>query len=230
MAVLRPHLALTVSDVDRSLPFYRALLGRDPAKVRPGYAKFEVEEPALNLTLNRGDRAGALGALNHAGIQVSSTDDVLATRDRLAESGLVTFDEMDTTCCYARQDKVWVHDPDGIPWEVFTVLEDVDEERTLPQVPAACSLGNEDLDVQRARFGELAAHVTGLERTGPRLVAELDDAVDEVALGELMAVERGCCPFFRLEYDEDARRLAVSVSDPDQEPALDSIEEALTRV
>lgn len=127
MAVLRPHLAITVSDVDRSIPFYESLFGVEPAKVRDGYAKFEVEEPALNFTLNQGDRTGALGAFNHAGIQVASTDDVLATRLRLQKAGLATFDEMDTTCCYARQDKIWVHDPDGTPWEVFAVLEDAEQ-------------------------------------------------------------------------------------------------------
>jgi catechol 2,3-dioxygenase-like lactoylglutathione lyase family enzyme len=124
MAVLRPHLALTVPDVERSIPFYRALFGAEPAKVRDGYAKFEVSEPALNFTLNEGDPGGAPGALNHAGIQVEGTDDVLATRLRLQKGGLATFDEMDTTCCYARQDKIWVRDPDGNPWEVFAVLED----------------------------------------------------------------------------------------------------------
>ena len=124
MAVLRPHLALTVADVDRSIPFYEALLGTAPAKVRDGYAKFEVADPALNLTLNRGERNGDLGAFNHAGIQVESTDEVLAARLRLQNAGLATFDEMDTTCCYAKQDKIWVHDPDGTPWEIFTVLDD----------------------------------------------------------------------------------------------------------
>jgi catechol 2,3-dioxygenase-like lactoylglutathione lyase family enzyme len=124
MAVLKPHLAITVRDVDRSIPFYRALLGVEPAKVRPGYAKFEAEEPALNFTLNEGERGEDLGAFNHAGIQVASTDDVLAARMRLKAAGLATFDEMDTSCCYARQDKIWVHDPDGTPWEVFAVLHD----------------------------------------------------------------------------------------------------------
>jgi catechol 2,3-dioxygenase-like lactoylglutathione lyase family enzyme len=124
MAVLRPHLALTVPDVQRSIPFYRALFGAEPAKVRDGYAKFEVSEPALNFTLNEGDPGDAPGALNHAGIQVEGTDDVLAARLRLQKGGLATFDEMDTTCCYARQDKIWVRDPDGNPWEVFAVLED----------------------------------------------------------------------------------------------------------
>ena len=128
MAVLRPHLALTVSDVDRAIPFYSALFGADPAKVRPGYAKFEVQEPALNFTLNEGDRGEALGAFNHAGIQVASTDDVIAARRRLEDRGLLTLAEMDTTCCYARQDKIWVSDPDGTPWEVFATKGDSEEQ------------------------------------------------------------------------------------------------------
>lgn len=127
MAVLRPHLAINVSDIDRSVPFYSALFGIEPAKVKSGYAKFEVTEPALNLTLNERGRSEELGAFNHAGIQVDSTDEVLAAQLRLKAAGLATFDEMDTTCCYAKQDKIWVHDPDGTPWEIFTVHEDVDE-------------------------------------------------------------------------------------------------------
>ncbi|MEA2244622.1 MAG: hypothetical protein QOD24_4178 [Solirubrobacteraceae bacterium] len=127
MAVLRPHLALTVTDVERSIPFYVALFGTTPEKVKPGYAKFSVAEPALNFTLNEGARA-ELGAFNHAGIQVASTADVLAARERLVAAGLAAFDEMDTTCCYARQDKIWVRDPDGTPWEVFATHEDVEEE------------------------------------------------------------------------------------------------------
>ena len=128
MAVLRPHLALTVTNVERSAPFYEALFGTAPVKRERGYAKFEVEEPALNFTLNEGEREdGTLGAFNHAGIQVGSIDDVLAVRLRLQKAGLATFDELDTTCCYARQDKVWVSDPNGTRWEVYTVLEDIEE-------------------------------------------------------------------------------------------------------
>jgi predicted enzyme related to lactoylglutathione lyase len=127
MAVLRPHLALNVTDVKQSIPFYEALFGTAPEKVKDGYAKFSVAEPALNFTLNEGPRAD-LGAFNHAGIQVGSTDDVLAAKERLVEAGLAAFDEMDTTCCYARQDKIWVRDPDGTPWEVFATHEDTDEE------------------------------------------------------------------------------------------------------
>lgn len=127
MAVLRPHLALNVSSVERAIPFYEALFGSPPTKVNPGYAKFEVVEPALNFTLNEGDRSESLGAFNHGGIQVLSTDDVLAARLRLQKAGLASFDELDTTCCYARQDKIWVHDPDGAPWEIFVTHEDSEE-------------------------------------------------------------------------------------------------------
>ena len=128
MAVLRPHLALTVSDVERAIPFYSALFGTGPEKRKPGYAKFSVAEPAINFTLNEGERGESLGAFNHAGIQVATTDDVLAAKDRLVAAGLAAFDEMDSTCCYARQDKIWVRDPDGTPWEVFATHEDTDEE------------------------------------------------------------------------------------------------------
>jgi catechol 2,3-dioxygenase-like lactoylglutathione lyase family enzyme len=119
-----------VSDVDRSTEFYRALFGIEPSKVRPGYAKFEVREPGLNFTLNEGERDGELGAFNHAGIQVASTDDVLRARARLVEAGLATFDEMDTTCCYAKQDKIWVTAPDGESWEVFVTHAESDERAT----------------------------------------------------------------------------------------------------
>ncbi len=136
MAVLRPHLALTVSNVERSIPFYEALFGVPPEKVRPGYAKFSVADPALNFTLNAGERGETLGAFNHAGIQVASTDDVLAARLRLKRAGLAAFDAMDTTCCYAHQDKIWVHDPDGTPWEVFATHSDV--ERPAAGAKACC--------------------------------------------------------------------------------------------
>jgi catechol 2,3-dioxygenase-like lactoylglutathione lyase family enzyme len=138
MAVLRPHLALTVSSVERSTAFYEALFGVAPAKVRPGYAKFEVEEPVMNFTLNEGERGDGLGAFNHAGIQVATTDDVLAARLRLQKAGLATFDEMDTTCCYARQDKIWVHDPDGTPWEVFVTHADAEEPAGQASAPVSC--------------------------------------------------------------------------------------------
>ncbi len=120
---LKAHLALNVRNVQASLEFYRKMLGIEPSKVRTGYAKLDVQNPPLNLTLNEvpfTDR----GALSHLGIQVASTDDVLTQRERWIEAGLITRDEMQTTCCYAVQDKTWVHDPDGNEWEAFVVLQD----------------------------------------------------------------------------------------------------------
>lgn len=121
--ILKPHLALNVKNVESSIEFYKKMLGIDPSKVRTGYAKFDVQTPSLNLTLNE-NPFGERGALSHMGIQVGSTEDVLATREFWHEQGLNTRDEMDTNCCYAIQDKTWVQDPDGNEWEVFVVKED----------------------------------------------------------------------------------------------------------
>lgn len=133
VVALKAHLALNVNNVERSIEFYRQMLGIEPSKVRHGYAKFDVENPPLNLTLNEGV-VNERGALSHLGIQVASTDDVMATRTRWSQAGLVTRDEMQTNCCYATQDKTWVRDPDGYEWEVFVVLKD-----NLPETdPCAC--------------------------------------------------------------------------------------------
>ena len=120
---LKAHLALNVHNVQRSIEFYRKMLGIEPSKVRTGYAKFDVQNPPLNLTLNEHSFTEQ-GALSHLGIQVAGTDDVLTMRERWVDAGLLTRDEMQTNCCYALQDKTWVHDPDGNEWEVFVVLQD----------------------------------------------------------------------------------------------------------
>lgn len=125
---LKPHVSINVRNIGESIEFYKKMLGIEPAKVRTGYAKFDVQNPPLNLALNEGP-FNERGALSHLGLQVASTEDVLAVRARWAEAGLVTRDEMQTSCCYAVQDKTWVEDPDGNHWEVFVVLED-----NLPEV------------------------------------------------------------------------------------------------
>lgn len=121
--ILKPHLAINVRDVEASIAFYQKMFGVEPSKVRTGYAKFDVTEPALNFTLNQVPFNGR-GALSHLGIQVATTDDVTLMKTRWQENGLTPRDEMQTTCCYALQDKAWVNDPDGNEWEVFTVIED----------------------------------------------------------------------------------------------------------
>ena len=120
---LKAHLAINVRSLEKSLVFYRKLFGIEPSKVRSGYAKFDVANPPLNFTLNEVP-FGERGALSHLGIQVGTTDDVLAVKLRWLEQGLITRDEMKTDCCYAIQDKTWVNDPDGNEWEVFVVLQD----------------------------------------------------------------------------------------------------------
>jgi catechol 2,3-dioxygenase-like lactoylglutathione lyase family enzyme len=122
--VARVQLALNVADVDAAVAFYSRLFGTEPAKRRPGYANFAVAEPPLKLILIENE-SGA-GTLNHLGVEVESTADVAATADRLAREGLPTAAEDGVPCCYAVQDKVWVDGPDGEPWEIYTVLADVE--------------------------------------------------------------------------------------------------------
>lgn len=150
--VLKAHVALNVKNVKESIGFYSKMLGIEPSKVRTGYAKFNVENPPLNLTLNEA-AFKERGALSHMGLQVASTEDVLAMRARWQEAGLLTRDEMQTNCCYAMQDKTWVHDPDGNEWEAFVVLEDnlaesstccvtSTTEQNVAQESAVCSTEN----------------------------------------------------------------------------------------
>ena len=128
---LKAHLAVNVRDINKSIEFYKKMFGIEPSKVRTGYAKFDVQNPPLNFTLNQHD-FNERGALSHLGIQVASTGDVLAIRENWQRAGLFLRDEMQTDCCYALQDKTWVNDPDGNAWEVFVVLED-----NLPETNAS---------------------------------------------------------------------------------------------
>lgn len=123
IVALKAHLTINVREVEKSIEFYQKMFGIAPSKVRSGYAKFDVQNPPLNFTLNQVKFTDA-GALSHMGIQLSSTEDVLAMREHWKEAGLLTRDEMQTDCCYATQDKTWVHDPDGNEWEAFVVLQD----------------------------------------------------------------------------------------------------------
>ncbi len=125
----RVQLALNVSDLKGAIAFYSRLFGTEPAKRRPGYANFAVAEPPLKLVLLEDTQArgtGVGGALNHLGVEVETTDLVTAATERLAGEGLDTATQENTTCCYAVQDKVWVHDPDEVPWEVYAVLADAE--------------------------------------------------------------------------------------------------------
>lgn len=117
----RVQLALNVSNLDEAIAFYSKLFATEPAKIRPGYANFAIDEPPLKLVLMEG--IGEPGSLNHIGVEVFSTDEVAAAQQRLTGEGLATAEEHGT-CCHALQDKVWVDGPDGRAWEIYTVLAD----------------------------------------------------------------------------------------------------------
>ncbi|TQK50280.1 glyoxalase/bleomycin resistance protein/dioxygenase superfamily protein [Streptomyces sp. SLBN-118] len=134
----RIQLALRVPDLAASVAFYTRLFGTEPAKLRDGYANFAVAEPPLKLVLIEGD-SGEDTRMDHLGVEVESTDAVEAATTRLSEAGLVTVEENDTTCCYALQDKVWVHGPGREPWEVYVVKAGAD---TLAKQPnSTCCAG-----------------------------------------------------------------------------------------
>ncbi|MEW2132700.1 ArsI/CadI family heavy metal resistance metalloenzyme [Streptomyces sp. NPDC005435] len=134
----RVQLALRVADLEGSVAFYSRLFGTEPAKRRPGYANFAVTEPPLKLVLIEG-APGEDTRLDHLGVEVSTTEEVAAATARLAESGLATLEETDTSCCHALQDKVWVHGPGREPWEVYVVKADADTRDKA--VPAAGCCG-----------------------------------------------------------------------------------------
>jgi catechol 2,3-dioxygenase-like lactoylglutathione lyase family enzyme len=138
----RVQLALRVSDLEGSVAFYSKLFGVEPAKRRPGYANFAVEQPPLKLVLIEGGPDQAT-VLDHLGVEVFSTDEVAAATSRLAGAGLATLTEDDTECCYALQDKVWVHGPGKEPWEVYVVKADAP---TLDKAQGSTCCG----DVQQA--------------------------------------------------------------------------------
>lgn len=120
------HIGIGVSDIAQAVAFYSVLFDAEPAKVKPGYAKFQLAEPALNFSLNLTDRPGPAPEPAHFGLQVGTQGDVLRARLRLEEAGLATLVQNQTTCCYALQDKVWVSDPDGHKWEVFVTHADTE--------------------------------------------------------------------------------------------------------
>jgi catechol 2,3-dioxygenase-like lactoylglutathione lyase family enzyme len=121
----RVQLSINVSDLDAAVAFYSRLFGAGPAKLRPGYANFAIDDPPLKLVLNcPGNGPG--GTINHLGVEGDSTKDVTQAETRLSAAGLATEARPGTTWCYARQDKVWAHDPDGLAWEYYTVLEHIE--------------------------------------------------------------------------------------------------------
>jgi catechol 2,3-dioxygenase-like lactoylglutathione lyase family enzyme len=139
----RIQLALNVSDLDEAIEFYSKLFATTPSKLRPGYANFAIADPPLKLVLVESTAARGHGvdrALNHLGVEVENPHEVAEASGRLAGTGLATRDETATTCCYAVQDKVWVEDPDGAAWEVYTVLSDAPVESGIEGAGTCCGV------------------------------------------------------------------------------------------
>jgi catechol 2,3-dioxygenase-like lactoylglutathione lyase family enzyme len=134
----RVQLALRVADLEQSIKFYSKLFDAEPTKRRPGYANFAIAEPPLKLVLLEG-RAGEETRMDHLGVEVASTDQVAQATDRLKTAGLATFEENDTSCCYALQDKVWVTGPGKEPWEVYVVKADTNDLLKVTDTSTCCS-------------------------------------------------------------------------------------------
>jgi catechol 2,3-dioxygenase-like lactoylglutathione lyase family enzyme len=129
------HLSLDVTDLPRSVEFFRLLLGCEPAKLKPDYAKFEPGEPAVVLSLEKRDKL-VTGRLNHAGIRVGTAEELVAIQRRLEEGGVRTRRENGVECCYAKQSKFWATDPDGTLWEVYVMEGDI-QHRGKDRLPLA---------------------------------------------------------------------------------------------
>ncbi len=136
MNTLKPHVSLNVSDIDASVAFYEKAFGVTVTKRRPGYAKFDLKEPSLNLSMVEAPRTGVNAS--HFGVQVASSEDVASAWARFKQAGLKTRTEENTSCCYALQDKVWVEDPDGNDWEVFVVKGETDQMHAEAPKPTCC--------------------------------------------------------------------------------------------
>src|SRR5262249_22773401 len=121
------HASLNVSNLERSIAFYRVLLGTEPAKVRPDYAKFDLAEPPLVLSLAPGSPPSPGGHLNHFGVRVRTAEELIEIQRRLEAAGLHTEREEGVECCYARQTKFWISDPDHALWEIYVFHEDIDQ-------------------------------------------------------------------------------------------------------
>jgi hypothetical protein len=139
----RIQLALNVSNLEESINFYSIFFKTGPAKIRPGYANFAIDDPPLKLVLI--ENATAPGTINHLGVEVFSRAEVIDSIEYLSDAGLATDIEKHTTCCYAVQDKVWVDGPDAARWEVYTVLSDAKESADLKGDTGCCTSTSDSL-------------------------------------------------------------------------------------
>lgn len=159
----RMHVSLYVSDIDRTTDFYTSFFGQEPAKVRPGYAKYVLEQPSLIISfVENKDRVQQ--NFGHLGFQVE-TEAELATRLEVAKAkNLVSKEEMGTNCCYAKQDKFWATDPDGVQWEVYYFHDDAEFNDPHFENPeaSACCIAKEETTVTNTKAATIAEKVKPL--------------------------------------------------------------------
>ena len=122
---MRLQLALNVDDLDQAIEFYSKMFGTGPAKTKPGYANFAIENPPLKLVLFEG--AGPDGSINHLGVETEESAAVVAAESRLSETGIETTGVDDTVCCFAEKTETWVHAPDGNRWEWYVKNSDTEQ-------------------------------------------------------------------------------------------------------
>lgn len=135
----RFHLSLDVENLQESVRFYSALLNAAPSKHKPGYAKFDLERPPINLAMQEKSHC-CLQGLSHMGLRVETVEEIRIFKQRLEEAGYQTLEEANTTCCYALQDKFWVSDPTGYRWEVYVLKADTEHESgSVPEQKACCA-------------------------------------------------------------------------------------------
>ena len=169
------HASLNVSDLERSVAFYRVLLGVEPAKKRPDYAKFELADPPLVLSLIP-KRTGPGGPLNHAGLRMRNAGELVEVQRRLEAAGMATEREEGVECCYARQTKFWITDPDGALWEIYVFHEDVDDHGEAAPPRA------EEIQIQMASTAAARAWDHHLRDAIPARIPHDDDTLHEVRL------------------------------------------------
>jgi catechol 2,3-dioxygenase-like lactoylglutathione lyase family enzyme len=191
---VRFHLSLNVSDLARSVAFFRTLFGVEPAKVRPDYAKFEPDEPPLVLSLEPAKEVGRGGALNHVGLRLPDAKSLVAMQERLERAGMRTKREDGVECCYAKQSKFWAHDPDGNLWEVYTFDGDIEHRGAGQSEQAVLSIGGCAAPTPPAVWEHR------MNEPVPARIPAADGSLDEVRL-------RGT---FNLPLSADERRAIVA--------------------
>jgi catechol 2,3-dioxygenase-like lactoylglutathione lyase family enzyme len=148
------HVALTVKDLPTAIEHYKKILGIEPAKVKADYAKFELADPPVILSLNPGP--GKPGTVSHLGIRYANSETVMNEQARTKRQGIAVREQVGTTCCYAKADKFWVHDTDGMEWEMYTLLEDA-EIHSTPDNACCASTSAQATQHQTAAAGGCAS-------------------------------------------------------------------------